>query len=218
MRPITVTVGPLTAAAANNVCASQTPSTAFTMNGSLVVAGVAILDTPRRILFTPAGAEAGKNVVITGTDWNGNIATETLPLVSNPSTTYSDLDYKTVSSITISSAAAGAITVGTNGVASSRPIRLDEWAPWMTAVQVDVSGTVSYTVQVSLDDPNSPTDPVTPENMTWLSALDTNIVTQTAAKYGKLDPSPLWTRILLNSQTNPGYVTGKFVQASVTPL
>ena len=52
MQPMIVTVGPLASAVANNICTSQTPTAALTLNGSLVTGGVAYLDTPRRILFT----------------------------------------------------------------------------------------------------------------------------------------------------------------------
>ena len=48
------------------------------------------------------------------------------------------------------------VTVGPNaaGSTSSQWVRFDEWAPGSTVtVQVDVSGTVNYTVQTTLDDP-----------------------------------------------------------------
>ena len=76
MRPITVALGPLAAAAANNICLTQTPTAAFTLNGALVVGGIAILDVPRRVLVTTTGNESAKTITIIGTDVNGNTQTE----------------------------------------------------------------------------------------------------------------------------------------------
>lgn len=119
MRATTLTVGPLAAASANNIATSQTPTTTFTLNGSTVTSGVAVLDTPRRVLFTQAGSESGKTYTIVGTAWGGTPQTEVLSAAAAATTVYSALDFLTVTSITMSSAAGAAITVGTNGIASS---------------------------------------------------------------------------------------------------
>lgn len=201
MLPRTVTVGPLASAAANNIAASQTPLGAgnLTLNGSLVVSGVAILDTPRRVLFTPAGAEGTNSTVWTvyGTDWNNNTVSETVAGVNNPSTVYTAYDYKTVTRIAVNKAQAGAVTVGTNGVASSRPIFLDNFAPAPTALQLDVSGTVNATVRQSLDNPNTLFGGYTA--VTWLNHPDTALVGATAAAQGNYAYLPQMVQLLLNS-------------------
>lgn len=211
MRPIFATVGPLTTASANAICLSQTPSGAgaLTLNGALVTGGVAILDTARRILITCAGNETGKTFLITGTAANGKVQTETLA-GPNATTVQSLLDFKTVTSITISAAAAGALTVGTSSVASSRWLRLDNWAFPQVAIQCDVSGTVSYTVQQTLDDPNSDTLPVAPTAVNWLNHPDTALVNATTTVQGNYGYAPLFVRVLLNSGS--GSVTMTLVQ------
>src|ERR1700743_2261668 len=113
MRPITVTVGPLSAASANNIALSQTPTGAFTLNGALVTGGVAVLDAPRRVLFTTTANETSHTFTVIGTNASGLLQTENVTGVSS-STVATSLDYKTVTSITINGTAAGAITVGTN--------------------------------------------------------------------------------------------------------
>jgi len=214
MLPRTVTVGPLTSAVANNIALSQTPSGAgnLTLNGSLVSGGVATLDKPRRVLFTPAGAEATNTTVWTvyGTDWNGNAISEAVSGVNNPSTVYTVYDYKTVTRIAVNKAQAGAVTVGTNGVASSRPIFLDTFAPAPTAIQVTVSGTVNYTVRQSLDDPNTISGGYT--SVTWVNHPDTaDLVSATATAQGNYAYLPFMCGILLNSGT--GSVTMTVIQA-----
>lgn len=192
----------------NNICLSQTPAGAgnLTLNGSTVVNGVAILDsnvnalpaTSQRVVFFPAGAEGTNGTIwtITGTDWNGNAATETVTGVNNPSTAQSLYDYSTVTQITTNKAQAGAVTVGTNGVGSCRPIFLDLFAPAPTALQVDVvTAPVNATVQQSLDDPNV----LGYTSCNWIAHPDLNLVGLTGNVQGNYAYLPRMIRILINS-------------------
>ncbi len=191
---------------------SITPSGAT--SGAITVGHytIATLDVPRRVLFTPGGADSGISYVITGTDWAGLTISETLAGVDNPSTTYTVLDYKTVTSITTSGAMASTATVGTNGIASSQWASFDGYYGSSISGQTDVSGTVNYTIQQTLDDPNSTSNPVAPASVTWIAHPDSAVVASTTAKQFNYAYQPAWARILLNSNTNPGYVTATFRQ------
>ena len=215
MRPVAVIVGPLAAASANNIALSQTPVAGpLTLNGTLVSGGVATLDLPRRVLVTTTGNESANTFTIYGTNWSGNAISETF-LGPNAGTAYSVLDYATVTRITVSANAAAALTIGTNGVASSPWVRLDEWALAQVAVQCDATGTVNYTVQQTLDDPNSPTNPVPLAGMIWVNSADTNVVNATATQISYFAYAPIWARVLLNSGT--GSVGARFSQLGVAP-
>jgi hypothetical protein len=210
MRPVVVTVGPLSAASANTICLSQTPSAgALLINGASASGGVATLDVPRRVLITTTGNESAKTFVITGTDLTGNVVSESVA-GPNIGTAFSQIDYKTVTSITISASAAAALTVGTNGAASSAWVRFDEWAPPSISIQCVASGTVNYTVQQTLNDPNSPTNPVGYASVTWFPSPDSNLVAATGNIQSNYAFMPTYARILLNSGT--GSVTGTFIQ------
>lgn len=210
MRPVVVTVGPLSAASANAICLSQTPAAgALTINGALASGGVATLDAPRRVLITTSGNESAKTFVITGTNLTNQVVSESIT-GPNASTVQSVLDYKTVTSITISATAAAALTVGTNGVAASAWVRFDEWAPSDISIQCTASGTVNYTVQQTLDDPNRPTNPVGVAAVTWVPSPDTNLIAATGTIQSNYAFMPTYARILLNSGT--GSVTGTFIQ------
>lgn len=91
------------------------------------------------------------------------------------------------------------ITVSTTDATSattySRPVRMDSWANAQTAIQVNVSGTATYTVEVSMDDPNSPTNPVAENSMTWLNCADSNLVSKSANGQGSLAVTPTFIRI-----------------------
>jgi hypothetical protein len=216
MRPITVTVGPLASASATNIRTVSGVGAAgnLTLDGSLVTAGVAILDTPRRILFTTTSNETTKTILLAGTNWAGDLISETVTLVNN-STVASVLDYKTVTSAYCSAALTGNLSIGTNGVAASSWVMMDPWAFNSIGVTVGVVGTVNYDIEITGDDPNDPTDPVAAASMIWFDCGDAGLVAETANASGVLTPIPRYARILLNSGS--GSVRATFIQPGVVP-
>lgn len=211
MRPVTASIGPLTAATANNIALSQTPGAAgaLTLNGALVSGGVATLSSPQRIKITTA--DTTTTFTIVGTTPTGSALSETVIAVGGSAT--SALDYSTVTSIRVNQATTAALTVGTSGVGSTPWVRTDEWADSSVSIQCDVSGTVNYTVQASNDDPNSPTNPVSPQSMTWIPSNDPAAVAATASILTNYIFSPAFIRVLLNSGT--GSVTMTVTQYNV---
>lgn len=173
--------------------------------------GAATLDKPRHVLITTASAIS---FTLEGTDWAGNPITETV--TNSGASVSSALSYATV--IKISNSAAGtSITVGTNGVADSPWVRLDEWALGPVSVQANVTGTVSYTLFMTNDDPDSPTNAVSPSAVVWQSGASP-FVAATASGQGTLTVPFLWSKITLNSETAAtSSVTATFAQmGSVT--
>lgn len=110
---------------ANNVCQSQTPSGAgaLTLNGTLVSGGVAYLGGNQRIYITSASDISNRTFTITGFAQGLQGSS---PLVSvtevltgpNASIVASQKQYYSISSIVISGAAAGALTIGRAGFAT----------------------------------------------------------------------------------------------------
>lgn len=219
MRPITVQVGPLAAPSADNIALSQTPSgtTALTLNGALVSGGLAVLDTPRRVLVTVSASETTKTLTFVGTTFANAPATETLTMPAS-GTVFTSIDFKTITSITPSASFAGAITVGTNGVASSPWVAFDGYAAGNISFQVNVSGTVNYTAQQTLDDPNSPANPVAIASVVWANCGDSTVVAATGSAQSNYLFIPAYARVLLNSQTNPGFVKATYLQAGSAAL
>lgn len=211
MRPITATVGPLTALSANNIALSQTPGAAgaLTLNGSLVSGGAAVIGNPQRITITTT--DSTHSFTISGTTPTRSVVTEVV--TGNGTSVTSVLDYATITSIVISGAATGAVTVGTSGVGSTPWVRLDEWASPPVGIQCDVSGAVNYTLQSTYDDPNSPTDPVSVSAMIWYPTNDTNAVNSTGSVQTNFLFTPTYVRVLLNSGS--GSVAMKVIQYNV---
>jgi hypothetical protein len=156
MRPRTVTVGPLALADDDNIFTSATPSGAgnITLAGDLVTGTVATMDTPRRVLLTTGSDESSKTLILTGTNRDGQVISETFTGASlNATTTASGYDYATVTSVHVSAAFTGALKVGTNGVGSTRWLQLNfDAQPFNVGIAVEVTGTVNYTVQSTYDE------------------------------------------------------------------
>jgi len=223
--PGAVVAETVTGANANTVATSALFSTvtSVTISGASTGAvtvghsGVATLDMARRIIITSGGDDTGITFALAGTDWAGNAISETITGVSGTAAS-SVLDYLTVTSIQTSGAAASTLTVGTNGVAGSPWVRFDDFAAMAeVAIQANALGTVNYTVQQTLDDPNRVTNQGPPNTfavsrsgMTWINHPDTALVGATSSVQGNYGYAPIFARVLLNSGT--GAVTTTFRQ------
>jgi hypothetical protein len=85
----------------------------------------------------------------------------------------------------------------------------------MTAIQCTVSGTANYTVQQTLDDPNSLISPVAAALVSWVNHPDNTLVGASTTVQGNYGYAPVFAKVTLNSGT--GVVTATFSQASVVP-
>src|SRR5215813_8621976 len=115
----------LGAASANAIALSQTPvsGTPLTLNGASVTAGVAVLDTQRRVLLTYGNEASARTMVLTGTNDQGAAISETLAIPSGAGgTVASYFDYLTLTAaLPLGGGWTAAVTLGTNGVGSTQP-------------------------------------------------------------------------------------------------
>ncbi len=212
MRAITTTVGPLATASATAIAASQSIAAA---GGSLTLAALAAaIPQPRRITITSAGDDSAATWTIVGTNWSGNIITETFLGANTPTVRTSALSYASVTSISLNAASASTVTAGTSTVATSPWVRFDEWAEAVVGMQFTVTGTATYTFESSFDDPNSLINLVAIADMNWDSTISP-VVGVAASVSASLPAAPLWGRIRLDSGT--GSVKGVFVQYLQVP-
>ena len=205
MRILTETVGPLATANAAIIAASQagTAATALTLTST----GVYTLDTFRRVIVTSAGNDTGIHFTLVGKNSSGMPVTEALTGASG-GVAQSAYDYLSITSITPSGNTAGNVTVGTNGVASTRPILLDLWGFAPTSIQVNVTGTVNATVQQTLDDCNGSAGFAA---VKWIDHPDAALEGLSSNVQGNYAYSPMWVRLLLNSGS--GTATIKIIQS-----
>jgi hypothetical protein len=212
MQPITVSATGINADN-NNVAASQAVTTATTLT---LESGAASLGSPAQLVLETNANYTSVTFTITGTDASGNTISETLT-GPNSTTKNSVLYYASVTSITSSGGVGGGtVQVGVTGDVTSRWVRMDSWANAQAVAQVNTSGTITYSVQTSMDDPNDPFSPTTVAAMTWLDALDANLVAENAAKSGVFNLTPTWVRVKASGGT--GTATLKIAQFSNAPL
>lgn len=162
---------------------SGAPNIALTLNGGLVVGGVAILDVPRRVGVVSQGNDSTKTFTIVGTDYYGRVQTEVLT-GANVGAAQTAHDFATVTSITPSTTTASTITAGTTGTGSTVPWIVDQWAnPNVYTVGTTVTtNTASYSIEKSVDN-LFPAWDVNANTPTWyadsnFSGTTTNILNQ----------------------------------------
>jgi hypothetical protein len=177
-----------------------------------LVSTTVVLDNQRRLLITTGGNESSNTFTVKGLNQANNTITETIT-GPNASTTQSNLDFKTVLSVTALATTAGTVSVGTDGAGSS----LWNIVNWhVTPVNIEVSGVVTspstavnYTIQYTYDDPNN-----LPSGVNFPQPFShPTIVNQTASLDGPINDPVTGVRLLINSGT--GTVRMTVIQAGI---
>lgn len=171
--------------------------------------------TARQVTITSAGNDSVNTFVVTGVGVNGEVITETVTGPNATSVTTNSY-FQSVTSVRISGNAVGAITVGMTNTATSPWVRFDDFAPSNISIQCDVSGSATYTVQSTLDDPNDPFAPSSTSAMNWVNSSDTAVVAATSTQQSNFLFAPRYARVILTT-TSTGTVTGVFLQSSNGP-
>lgn len=215
MLPIVISVQ-LAAASATAVTTAQTLGSAgnFTINGVSASGGIATFATPRRVLFTFAANETGHTFTAFGTGHGGQTISEAVA-GTTAGTVQTNNDFLMVTRVSSSAATTGNVSVGTDGVGSSRWVY---FSPHMTPTDIsawsEVSGTVNYTIQWGYQDPAGlPTAfPVAPVTITPYD--DPIAQGQTATGFTATQTPVIVGRVTVNSGT--GTVTTRFLQAGIS--
>ncbi len=156
MRPKEFDIDPVDADP-DGICAAQTPAgaEALTLDGALVSGGSVTLDYARRLAVVSDGNESGETFTVVGTDPDGYSITEVIT-GPNIGTVESTEYFKTVASVTISGAGAGNITVGTVDEICTRTIPIQHLSAYAAKINVDVTGTINFSVEETYDDVQRP--------------------------------------------------------------
>ena len=188
-------------------------------SGTIYSSQVATLDNPRRIQILSTATETGAVFTVVGTDWFGQPATETISGVTT-SAVSSKYSYKTVTSVSISIASVGNISIGTTGYADSAPIAMDPWAFSSILCQIDpIGSTITTNIQVSGDDPNNAALGITGyaaptyQNMNWVNTSVTALVGATTQVAAEITGIPVFIRAQV---TNAGSNTTSTVHVTFT--
>jgi hypothetical protein len=194
--PTYITVGPLAAANAALIAASQTP-----VSGTpLTLTGVNP-DKARRVLLTYGNEVSARTLQVRGTNSAGNPISETLAVPSGGGGTAATLlDYLTITSLTpLGGGWSAAVTVGTNTVGSSEWKLIDNMLPGSKlSLFAIVTGTVGFEFQYTYDDPNNTRGDSNVPPVTWQAP---SLFGLTGTIDGEIDNSAYAWRVQINSGT-----------------
>ena len=135
----------------NKYATSQTP----TAGNALTLTSTLSNTFARRVGVTQAGDENARTFTVVGTDHQGYALTEGIGGLTSgvaESTEY----FKTITSITPDAATAGAIQVGTVDELISTIVPIDWRSDQQATVNVDVTGTIDFTLEETFDDVQRP--------------------------------------------------------------
>ena len=177
-----------------------------------LTANPVVLDTQRRLLLTTSGNETANTFTVVGLNGAGFPTVEVMTGVSS-STAQSNLDFKTVISVSALATTAATVSFGTDGVGSS----LWQIMNWhATPVNIAVSGVVvststavNYGFQYTYDDPNN-----LPPGVQFAQPFNHPTVTATTVTLdGAINDPVTAVRLIVNSGT--GIVRGTIIQAGL---
>lgn len=170
-----------------------------------------------KLIVTTAGNEPAGNsptLTLTGTDADGKLQTDTVTL-PNATTVETTKYFLTVTSAVASAATVGTMDVGWVDEFASKTIVLDHYEPAQPSVQILVTGTINFDVEITLQNPfddsqAAPFDYAGQEDLAWLD--DANFTGKTASLAALLGiPGNRAMRIVANS-----YTTGAELQVWIT--
>jgi hypothetical protein len=209
MRPYIFDIDPANIDA-DGICASQTPLAggSLTIDGALTVGGAFDVNATggdssgisgRKIAFVFAADETGRTFTINGTSPEGFAQTSTV-LGAAPSTVEDVKYWETITDISVDAATAGALTVGTVNGVITRLLPINYRAHEPATHGVDVTGTINYTIEESLEEIHPQLNAGTPENISWFSMEALTAKTADLKEPGELHSSAV--RLVVNSYTD----------------
>lgn len=146
----------LATASATAISASQSPAAGVILiNGSAATGGVATFAAQRKVIITSGGNDLGITFTVNGTNDAGFPISDSFVGASGGAA-QSNLDFRTVTSITHTGSVATTLTAGSNGVGSSlwQIVNWNAYPPSIGIAVELVSGAANFTIDRTFDDPN----------------------------------------------------------------
>jgi len=208
---------------------NSSASTTLTLDGSGLTSGGTFtsadgLARQLSITETATQGQADSTFTVVGTDADGRPQTEDITGPTSTATVTSTKTYLTVTSVTIAGGDSGdTVDMGTStgGVASTQTIPLDFYANSPAIVQVVVTGTINFDIEVTYENPLKRTTGDSPENaapftftdqsdLAWVN--DANFTGKSASLVSALGTEGIRAmRVYVNS-----FTTGAELQVFIT--
>ena len=155
-----------------------------------------------RLVVTTAGNEPGGNapiLTLVGTDQDGFAQTEDITL-PNATTVESTKYWSTVTSGTTQAATIGTFDIGWVDEVMTKLLPINYRAHEPATHAVDVTGTINYTVQETLEEIHPQLNAGTPENLSWFPITALTAKAADLKEPGELHSSAV--RLVVNSYTS----------------
>ncbi len=187
---------------------------------TIVIGGVATLDTQRRVILTSGGNDTGITFTISGAGDNGAPITDTVTGASGAAA-ISNLDFKTITGVTHTGTVAGTLTIGTTTnfsagiVVAATPWFGVNWHAQPVNIELSgiVTGTLTWGWQYTYDDPNNlPPGVLFPQPFNH-PTLNNITVSQDGAIN---DPVAAVRLVIISAATNTGSVRGTWMEAGIS--
>ena len=195
--------------------------TGFAVAVGTVTGAVATLDTQRRIQITSGGTDTGITFTINGTNDSGLAISDTITGGSAGTPAISNLDFRTVTSVTHTGSVAGTLTIGTVTAAAS-PLGSTPWfiannllRPYNASISGVITGTVNWCMEYTYEDPNNlPAGVSFPAPFTQTSGLGTIATPKAVTADGSINDPVTAIRFTLVSGTT-GSLIGTILEAGL---
>ena len=177
--------------------ASNVTGAAFTITTTATTDGLAHQVSIRN---DTANDHSGKTVALVGTDADDYAQTETVTGPAGSATVESTKYFKTLTSAT-PSATIGVDTfdIGWVDEIASKTVMLDRTKGFGAMCQTDVTGTLDYTIQVTVSHRNVY---LGQNSFIWVATTNTVHVGSTADKIGDIEPQITAARLIFNSYSS----------------
>lgn len=178
MRPRRLDIDPANVDADGLADGNSSAGATLTLDGALTSGGTftSADGLAHRLVILDLGADdqTGATYTITGTDSDGRAQTEDIAGPGASASVETTKYFLTVTSVAIASPVAGStVDMGTVDEVASKTIPLDHYATTPVTVQVEVTGTINYSVEVTAQDPYTsgdaaPFDFDDQEDLAWI--------------------------------------------------
>lgn len=168
---------------ADGIAEAQTLGAAgdLNLNGTLVSGGAGTAAEAQIVTITSVGNDLGITFAVTGTDADGTTFSETITGPNATTATTTD-HFKTVTQIAASGATAADVTAGwvaADGAVTKSIVSNWRNSPFNMGLFTVVSGTLTYTVQHTADDPQTTYTNSFASDATWRSTVGLSALTAT---------------------------------------
>jgi hypothetical protein len=208
----------------DSICLLQQTAGAgsFVLNGDLVNFDAPVFalfrGISRVVSITSAGNISGVDFTISGT-LNGSSVSETLA-GPNATTVETTQLFDTVTSVTVNGAVGTDTSVGTGTTGATHYFNSNEHASVLgLAIAVNVTNTINYSFQTTLDDVQTNSSPLLFAPITGTEVghpgFPADMVSQTEDQLAYYNFVTRYSRIIINSSTN-GSLVATFLQQGIT--